>query len=28
VRPGAPVKPVPFTPPSYDDASATSGSGQ
>jgi membrane fusion protein (multidrug efflux system) len=27
VRPGAPVKPVPFTPPSYGDANASSGSG-
>ncbi len=28
VRPGAPVKPVPYTPPSYGDANAAGGSGQ
>ena len=27
VKPGAPVKPEPFTPPSYGDAGATDGSG-
>ncbi len=28
VRPGAPVKPVPYTPPNYGDANATDGAGQ
>jgi membrane fusion protein (multidrug efflux system) len=28
VKPGAPVKPVPYTPPNYGDANATDGSGQ
>ena len=28
VKPGAPVKPVPYTPPNYGDANVTNGSGE